>query len=137
MVHEFIEHTADIQFRVSGSRIEDVFSEAAGAMTESFCGDLVDGSKERIIDVVGSDFESLLYNFLEELLVLFDSEHFLLSSVEEISIDEIGFKLHARVLGDLAGEYDLHSHVKAITYNDMFVRKEADGKWVCQITLDV
>ena len=86
------------------------------------------------IKVSGKDYESLLYNFLEELLFLFDSEEFFLSEVLDLKIKNNN--LVAEIVGDFAQNYELNIDVKAITYNEMFVREE-NGKWVAQVVLDV
>ena len=44
------------------------------------------------------------------------------------------FELECEVVGGLGEE--IHSHIKAITYNEMFVKEEG-GKWVAQVVLDV
>ncbi|MFC1682375.1 archease [Nanoarchaeota archaeon] len=44
--------------------------------------------------------------------------------------------MSAQVCGDVAEEYEIHIDIKAVTYNEMFVRKE-NGKWVAQVVLDV
>lgn len=133
--YEFIEHTADIQFKAYGKTLEEAFSNCAYAMVESICKDKIKENKKIKFEVKGKDLESLLYNFLEELLVLFDSEHFILSKVLRIKIDKENFSLNCEVVGD-SGDYEVYSHIKAVTYNEMFVRKE-EGKWVAQVTLDV
>ena len=73
MKYEFIDHTADIMFKAYGKDLEGSFSNAAIAMTKSFCEEKVKGNLKKEISVEGNDLENLLYNFLEELLVLFDS----------------------------------------------------------------
>jgi len=51
------------------------------------------------------------------------------------------YKLTAEVIGDDADNYDFTNNVKAITYNEMFVKKEKIGKgkfkYVCQVVVDV
>jgi SHS2 domain-containing protein len=86
------------------------------------------------IKVKGKDYSSLLYNFLEEFLFLFDSEGFILSRVNKIKIENN--KLEAEVIGDNASNYKISNDVKAVTYNSMFVRKEKN-KITCQVVLDV
>ena len=82
----------------------------------------------------GKDNESLLYNFLEELIILFDEKQFFLFGVEKIEIKN--GKLRAEVVGDKAENYKISLDVKAITYSEMFVKQEKD-KWVSQVVLDV
>lgn len=134
MKYKFIEHTADIQFQSFGKTIEESFSNAAIAISKSMTDDKIESKNKKNILVSGHDRESLLYNFLEELLLLFDSEHFILSEVAEIEINDL--KLTATLLGDLAENYEIHLDVKAITYNEMFVRLRNDI-WTSQVTLDV
>ena len=65
---------------------------------------------------------------------MLDAEDFLLSKIENITIK--GEELEAEVLGDKASNYKISNNVKAITYNQMFVKQEK-GKWVCQVVVDV
>jgi SHS2 domain-containing protein len=131
---EFLEHTADIKFQAFGNTLEEVFENSALAMTNS----MYDGKvKEKIIKkikVKGKDNERLLYEFLEELLFLLDSEDFILSNVKKIKINKND--LEAEIIGDKASDYEIHIIVKAITYNEMFVKK-IKNNWVCQVILDV
>ena len=86
--------------------------------------------------VKGKDYESLLYNFLEELLFLMDSKNFFLSKIKKIRINREKLVLEAEISGDDAKNYKVHIDVKAITYNEMFVKKQKD-KLVAQVVLDV
>ncbi len=133
--YKFLEHTADIKFRAIGESAEKVFESSALALKESICGKIE--VKERIkkkIKTKGKDFESLLYNFLEEILYLLDAEDFLISKVSSIKINK--FTLAAVISGDDASDYEFTNSVKAITYNEMFVKKQKD-RWVSQVVLDV
>lgn len=136
MKYKFIEHTADIEFDAYGKNLEEVFSNCAYAFVESICKKKILEKKKIKFSVEGNDLENLLYNFLEELLFLFDSEHFILSRILKIEIDEGRKKLVCEVTGDIAENYEIISHVKAVTYNSMFVRKEGE-RWVAHVVLDV
>ena len=136
MKFKFLEHTADIKFQAFGDTIEEVFENSALAMFNTMHDGKIKSKKSFKIKVKGKDFESLLYNFLEELLFLFDVEGFFLSNIKSIKIDGKKFKLEAVVFGDDVLKYKMHLGIKAITYNDMFVKK-VKGKWVAQVVLDV
>jgi SHS2 domain-containing protein len=133
---KFLEHTADIKFQAFGKNIEEVFKNSALAMFNSMFEGKVKKNKSFKINVKGKDFENLLYNFLEELLFLFDSENFFFANVQNIKIDKKNFKLTAEIFGDGAENYEIHLDVKAITYNEMFIKKEKDN-WIAQVVLDV
>ena len=132
----FLDHTADVKFQAFGSTLEDLFSNAALAMAGVMCRETVSPGKSVAVRAEGGDLEGLLYNFLEEFLVLFDSRHFLPVRLDSISLDERKLQLEAVALGDDAANYELYLAVKAVTYNDMFVRRDGDT-WIAQVVLDV
>jgi SHS2 domain-containing protein len=133
---EFLEHTADIKFRAFGKTLEEVFENSALAMLNIIYKGKVKEEKKLKIKANGKDIESLLYNFLEEFLFLFDSENFLLSDVKNIKINEKNFTAEAEVVGDDVINYKTSVHVKAITYNEMFVKKDKN-KYTAQVVVDV
>ena len=136
MKFRFLEHTADIKFQAFGKTFEEVFENSALAMFNTIYRGKVSNRKKLKISVKGKDSESLLYNFLEEFLFLFDSENFLPSKIKKIKIDKRNFKLEAEVLGDGSENYEISEQIKAVTYNEMFVC-EKEGKWISQVVLDI
>lgn len=134
--YRFLDHTADVKFQAFGATLEEVFTNAALAMASLMCKEKVSTRSSVRVDVEGRDLESLLYNFLEEFLVLFDSRNFLLARVEAVEIDNRELKLEAEAVGDRAGDYEIYLGIKAVTYSDMFVRQE-NNAWVAQVVLDV
>ncbi|MEK6913262.1 MAG: archease [Nanoarchaeota archaeon] len=132
---KFLEHTADVKFQAFGKNVEEVFENSALALKETICGKIkIKGIKEKKIIVEGKDFESLLYNFLEEIIYLLDAEDFLIKEIKSTKID--GFKLKATIIGDKASNYKFTNNVKAVTYNEMFVKKNWK-KWTAQVVIDV
>jgi SHS2 domain-containing protein len=86
-----------------------------------------------VVWIVG--VKSLLYDFLEQLVVLLN-EGFLLHHVSMIKIEK-ETSLKATVVGDMIDEkYDVNSEVKAITYHDMEVKK-LKGKYMIQVIVDI
>ncbi|MEK6917853.1 MAG: archease [Nanoarchaeota archaeon] len=136
MKYKFLPHTADIKFQAFGKTIEEAFENSALAMLSDIYNKKIKETKKIKIKVKGQDFESLLYNFLEEFLFLLDSKRFLVSKVKKIKIDKKNFKLEAEISGDDAKNYGFTNTVKAITYNSMFI-KNKNKKWVTQVVLDV
>ncbi len=135
MKFRFLKHTADIKFRAYGKSPREIFINSALALKKIISEDKIKGKKKKKIKVGGNDFEGLMYGFLEEFLVLFDSDNFILSKIVSLKFDKKNFKIDAEVLGDNSSDYE-NSHVKAITYNEMFVKKIKD-KWVSQVVVDV
>ena len=141
MGFKFLEHTADVKILVEESSLNKAFSTSALAMKEVMAEQIKVAPKiKKEISVEGNDKESLLYSFLEEFLYLLDAKSFILSKAPLVKITETekGKKLalNAKVIGDSASNYIITNNVKAITYNDMFI-KEEKGKVVIQFVLDV
>lgn len=138
---EFLEHTADIKFRSYGKTIDEAFENSVLAMTSYLSGDeKILCRQKKIIRLEGHDYESLLYNLLDELIFLLDSEGFV-TSRSEIRIN--GFDLKAELYGDSAKNYSL-DHIKAATYAEMYIKKRPSrkgnmdaGVWETQAVLDV
>lgn len=124
MKYEFLEHTADAKFRAYGTDLEEKFSNSALAMFNI----VTDTSKvkalvEKTIEVKANRLRTLLYEFLEEFVVLMDSEGWLLSEIKEIKIDPEKLRINCVALGDV-GNYELETQIKSITYSDMELTEE-------------
>lgn len=137
MKYKFLPHKENIKFKAYGDTIEEVFANSAVAMFEAMNEEeKVASTKQLKIKVKGRDIESLLYNFLEELLVLRDKEDFILSKVRDIRMDKKSFKLIAKISGDDIKNYEITQHVKAAIFKEMSIKKE-NKKWIAQIVLDI
>jgi len=140
MAYKFLEHTADLKVSVSEASIEKAFISSANALGEAIREKIkIKENIKKEIKVEGRDYQSLLYNFLEEFLYLLDAEGFIFSSIEKIKIKQENVDkilLSCIVLGDKAGNYKFTNDVKAITYNDMLV-KLRKNKVDIQFVLDV
>jgi len=135
MKYKFLEHTADVKFQAFGKDVEEVFENSFLALKETICGKKKIKGKEKIkITAKGKDYESLLYGFLEEILYLIDAEEFVATKIKEMKIRR--FRLTAILMGDKIKNYRFTNSVKAITYNEMFIKKEK-GRWISQVVLDV
>ncbi|MBS7648471.1 MAG: archease [Candidatus Bathyarchaeia archaeon] len=140
-VFEFLEHMADVYIAAYGASLSEAFENAALAMFETMTdtGD-VECKFEEIVEVEGEDKHSLLYNWLEELLVRFEVENMLYSrfKVTEISKMDDGFRLRAKVCGE---PFNPEKHkqkvgIKAVTYHRMEVREEPCGA-IVKFILDI
>ena len=138
---EFLEHTADVYIAAYGKDLAEAFENGALAMFETMTDTKdVKSTHERTVEAKGVDKQSLFYNWLERLLVMFEVENLLLSKfrIEEIQQVNSGFKLNAKAYGE---PYDPLRHkqkvgVKAITYHRMEI-DEAPGKATVKFILDI
>lgn len=140
MRFKFFSHTADAKFQAYGKTIGEAFGNAALAMSSIMVDTkTVDKKITKKISVKSSDLDSLLYKFLEKLLYFLDTEYFFLSDIKKLKIvkKKNDFYLNSEVVGDKFHEkYELLGSVKAITYNQMFVKK-IKNKFVVQVVVDL
>jgi SHS2 domain-containing protein len=135
MQYEYLDHTADAKFKAYGASLEEAFVNAAYA-TFNIITDIKDVKKtlEFDIEIEAKRELSLLYDFIEELLILLDAEGFVLSEVKSLTIE--GLKLKAKVVGDYFDNCEMHGNIKSITYSDMNIGKNEDG-YVLTVVVDI
>ncbi len=138
---EHYEHTADVGIRGYGTTLEEAFEAIASALFDVMVNVKNVQSEEcREVGVEGNDLEALLYNFLEELLVLHDIEGLVFGDFKvEIEKTSHGYRLRAKICGEHLN-YEKHEpkeEVKAITYHDIAIKQLEDGRWMAQLVLDI
>lgn len=133
--YEFLGHTSEIKFRAYGKDVEKIFENTALAISEIFSrGDKVGDKFRKEIEISGKETESLLYDFIDELIYLLDAEQFLVSRAK---VKITGNELKATIFGDDALKYPGMDSIKAATYSDMYIRQNKDGSWEAQVVVDV
>lgn len=133
-MYKFLPHTADIQFVVSSKTLEGLFSESALAMKKAICDSKISEKIHKKIKIKGHDLINLLYNFLEEILFIMDTENLIFSKVKKIKFKNEG--MLAEIDFDEIEKYETYLEIKAITYNEMYVEKK-NGFWEAKVTIDV
>ncbi|KYC46380.1 MAG: hypothetical protein APG12_01388 [Candidatus Methanofastidiosum methylothiophilum] len=133
---EYFDVTADIGVRVWGKTINEVFENAATAVTSLMANPLeIEKKIVKKLSIDGNNLSSLLINWITELLVIRDSEGILFSSFEvKVSNDEKS--LYAINYGDYYTEKNLDMDIKAITYS-LFNFEKRDGYYFLQFVLDI
>ena len=135
----YLPHAADEKFQAFGKSLEESFKNAAYALVNIVTRDKIKAKVKHKIKITSENKEALLYDFLEQFLILLDSKHFLLSKISKLEIIEKNKKLTltAEITGDNKPEnYAIRTHVKAITYEYMFIKHEK-GKWTLQVLVDI
>ena len=137
MSYEILEHSADEKFHAEGDSKEEAFSEAVKAFAEIVGGD-TRGMYTHKIEVESENLEALLYDFLDELIFLQESETVVISHAENLDLEERknSWRIEASILVDnITSDMSLLD-IKAPTYNEMNVDYQ-DKKWVLEAVLDV
>ena len=139
--YEYLPHTADVKFRAYGKTLEEAFANAAFALYNV----MVDTKKVKAkatkkIAADGIDLPSLLQNFLEQFIILLDTDNFFLAAIKKMAIKKSSsqnYKLTAVAVGDEAKNYEtIGPQVKACTYNSMYVKREGE-LWQAQVVVDI
>ena len=135
--YEVFEHTADIGLHAFGRTISELFIHAAQGMESLMVApEQVHVQVSREITVTGHDEVSLLIAWLNELIVLFDTEYLLLRQFE---IDEItGTYLKGRASGESydAQHHDIGSAIKAVTWHEAAIELTDEG-YKARIIFDI
>ena len=138
---EFLEHTADVYIRAHGRTMEEAYENAALAMFEVMTDtDKITQRQEETLEVEAEDQYALIYNWLEALLVKFETENMLYSKFQITNWKETdeNFKFKAKIWGE---KFDPQKHpsrvgVKAVTYHRMVMIRERD-RVLLEFILDI
>ncbi len=123
-MYEEIEHTADWALRVRGADLPALFSNAAlgmmelaGVRTENTAGD------KRKIELQADDKETLLVDWLHELLVALELEQIAFRDIE-LEISD-GISLAGTVQALPIASMD--KPIKAVTFNELDIEESLQG----------
>src|SRR4030042_4770539 len=139
--YEYLEHTADVYIAAHGKTLIEAFENAALAMFEAMTDtDKVGQIEKETVEVEAEDEYALLYNWLEALLVKFETKNTLFSKFCISSFEENteGFKIKATAWGE---KFSPEKHiqkvaVKAATYHRMEIIQEIE-KATVEFILDI
>jgi SHS2 domain-containing protein len=135
---EFVDiTTADVAFVAYGKDLNELFENAALAFFEVMINtEQIKLKTKREIKVDGDDLVSLMFNWLNELLIYVDGENLAFSKFD-VKVDE-KFNLDATCSGE---KIDLKRHetrtaVKACTYHKLEVKKTGN-QWRARVIVDI
>ncbi len=131
---EEIPHTADWSFRAFGSDRRELFANAAHALFELQGAAPFDNAEEtkRDVRVNGIDYESLLVNWLNELLFRQEQHR---EVYERFAISQLSTtELVAQIVGKPRGKMD--KIIKAATFHNLKIEQTEDG-WQATLVVDV
>jgi len=130
--------TSDVAFVAYGRSLGELFSNSALATFEVMINiDRVKNKVKREIDLSGHDLSSLMFSWLNELLVYPDSENLVFSKFS-VRVDEKKLKLKAKCYGEKIDRkrHELGTVVKSCTYHKMEITKKRNI-WQAQVILDI
>jgi SHS2 domain-containing protein len=130
---EEIEHMADLAMRAYGRDMRELFANAAYGMFALMAEPSVEGSTcEREVSLEATDYESLLVDWLNELIYLHEVER---ETYSQFAIETLSpTKLKAHVTGGPTKSKT--KAIKAATFHDLAIGETANGL-VATIVFDV
>ena len=133
---EIVNHTADVGIIAYGADVNQAFANAAKALFSLITElDNVEEVLHRDIELTAPDQESLLVEWLNELIYLFDTENIIFNRFDITGLTKT--RLKARSYGEKvdSSKHRLKTGVKAATYHMLKVDK--DGGYKVQVLFDI
>lgn len=125
---DFFEHTADLGIEVQGASLEALFEEAANALLGTILQhpEKVKPTITKSFEIHETNTELLLRDFLNQLLILFETQRLVFSAIK------ITLKENALLALAFGEEFEAQRHgrnheVKAITYHGLSITATGNG----------
>ena len=134
---EIIDHTADVGIIAYGANDKELFSNAALALFSLITNpESVDEKLHLDLQVSSEDRDSLLVEWLNELIYLFDVKHILFNrfDIESLTHNELKATCYGEGFDPI--KHKIKLGVKAATYHMLKLDKSDDG-YKAQIILDI
>jgi len=134
---EVLEHTADIGLRATGATLKETFAEAALGL-ESIAFDMASakGTEPREIVITGEDYESLLVNFLNEVLFLLDGARLVMTDFVVEELNSAVIRARCRTEPRDAQKHPAKVVVKGVTWHQLKIG-QTDTVWMAEVYLDI
>lgn len=132
MLLKLFNETLFFRLHAWGNSLKEAFEQCGmamfGYMTEI---DSVEIKQSATIEATGTDYENLLFHFLDELLFMFSADAFLIArklQITEFYTDGEEYKISCTCYGEefQIGKHPQGTEVKAITYSAMQIINEPE-----------
>ena len=124
MLRKNFEHTADVGIEIKSSNLTKAFEEVSLSFSEIITGgNLPEASISKDFFLKSDNVDSLLVDFLSHLIVLFDTDDFLVGSANLKLSKKNNFQLAGKLVGETYNQ-DKHGYgveIKAISYHQLLV----------------
>uniref|UniRef100_A0A7C3YEY3 Archease n=1 Tax=Geoglobus ahangari TaxID=113653 RepID=A0A7C3YEY3_9EURY len=133
-MYNFVDHTADIAFEIYAKDLNELLRDAALAFYEAFVfTEKIGDHIQREIEIEESSVDYLLYNWLNEILYLFDVEHF---GGKKVDVKVMSGRAKGKIYGDVLDPQKIKLEPKAITLHNFRVEKR-NGGYYAYIVIDI
>jgi len=134
---EIIDHTADVGIVAYGADVEELFSNAALALFSLITElESIEGKLHFDLKVTSEDRDSLLVEWLNELIYLSDVEHILFNrfDIESLTHNQLKATCYGETFDPM--KHKIKVGVKAATYHMLKLDKNGGG-YKAQIIFDI
>lgn len=138
MPYEILEHSADEKFRAQGQTLEEAFKNVVKAISEIVGGGT--GQYRHTIEVESENLDALLYDFIDELIFLQETEGVTVSHTPKINVKDLkqnGWKINATIKVDPIKPGKTALDLKSPTYNEMKTDYIQNEGWTLEAVIDV
>ena len=138
MSYKTLEHATDAIIEVTADNLKEAFQIAGISVIDTILdSSKVDENDSRKLVVKGKDLKYLLYNWLEEIIILTITDGF---AGKRIIIDILkneNYEIHAEVFGEIINlkKHEFKVEIKSPTFHEMEIKK--DDKIVMKYLLDL
>jgi SHS2 domain-containing protein len=135
--YEILNHTADIGIIAYGKDLKELFTNAGkGLLSLVIDPEEIRVKVKRDIEVNAPDRETLLVNWLDELIFIMDTKELLLKDFKVTNISENTLKVEASGEKIKKSKHHLKREVKAATYHHLKI-EQSEKIWRAQIIFDI
>ena len=125
--YRYLEHATDAIIEVEAPTLEEAFVLAGKSVVDTILDSgLVEEKKERTLTVTGKDLSYLLYNWLEEMIILTITDGFAAKKISLRIEKNSGYRITAVLIGeDISFEkHHFKVEIKSPTFHMMEIRQE-------------
>jgi len=126
MSYKHLEHSTDAIIEVTAPNLQNAFEIAGKSVVETILdSSKIDEKSKKTVYVTGKDLRYLLYNWLEEIVILTITDGFAAKKIS-VKIDKNDvYGIHAVLFGE---EIDIKKHefkveVKSPTFHEMYIEQ--------------
>ncbi len=138
MSYKTLEHATDAIIEVTAKNLKEAFQIAGISVIDTILdSSKVDENDSRKLVVKGKDLKYLLYNWLEEIIILTITDGFAGKRIVIDILKNENYEIHAEIFGEMINlkKHEFKVEIKSPTFHEMEI-KEGD-KIVMKYLLDL
>ena len=138
MSYKTLEHATDAIIEVTANNLKEAFQIAGISVIDTILdSSKVDENDSRKLVVKGKDLKYLLYNWLEEIIILTITDGFAGKRIVINILENKNYEIHAEIFGEMINlkKHEFKVEIKSPTFHEMEIKE--DDKIVMKYLLDL